>query len=173
MTQEQLEILCLEWQQRLRLQDWRVAVKIVPQYEIPGNWGECSRNTRKKIATIRVAFPTATDACVDHDFPEDPEVVLVHELLHLTFADFDVTNDGEVDPLVSQAQEQAINMIAGALVEAKRGNGHAIQKQVSDARVFCEEGTRTSRFVELQGVGSGNSQPESTPRQSRQEEAPE
>lgn len=117
MSQEELDALCLEWQRRLRLQDWRVVVKIVPRYEVVGNWGETSRNKRHKTAVIRLADLNGShDVINDEIFAPSVEEVLVHELLHLTIAGFDVTDDEGANAMVREAQEEAINMIAAALV---------------------------------------------------------
>lgn len=41
---------CLEWQQRLKLQDWDVSVKIVPHRDSKNAWGNVEWNLHEKIA---------------------------------------------------------------------------------------------------------------------------
>ena len=117
MTQQELEALCAEWQKLLRLQDWRVVVRLVRRYEMDDSdaWGECDWNLSNKRATIRVLDPQ--DAKPGSGY--DPESVLVHELVHLHIAPF----RPERDSLAERLMEQAINCLEGALISLKRGGG--------------------------------------------------
>lgn len=115
MTQEQLEALCAEWQRRLRLQDWDVKIRLRRRYDmwVETNQGECKHETLKKLALVNILDPTDYDP--DNVWPQDVERTVVHELLHLHFAPF--VGDYEQ---CNAAHEQAIDLIAGALVDAKR-----------------------------------------------------
>lgn len=110
--------LCAEWQKRLRLTDWRVSIKYTRASEGLGeNEGRCTWNLHRKEACIEVLDPV--DHPTNKAFPCDTEVTVVHELVHLHFAPF----DAEEESAESVAQEQAIECIAQALVEAERGEG--------------------------------------------------
>lgn len=82
-TDEQLQEKLKQWQERLRLQDWLVKVKIGRQREMQLNrLGEISFNTHTKTARITILDP------IDYDDwgKQDMENTLVHELLHLHFS---------------------------------------------------------------------------------------
>ena len=105
MTQAELEELCAEWQRKLRLQDWQVRVEFARYFDMPGRLGECDNCPLTKTATIRLLVPG--DIGPQNAYP-DIEHTIIHELLHLHFAPFyDADNP---------YMEQAINLIAGALV---------------------------------------------------------
>lgn len=116
-TEKELQKLCREWQKRLRLQDWdvKVFVKRESQFINENAAGECSWQLAKKLAVIRILDPI--DYGSNLAWPQDQEATLVHELLHLHFAPFAAKDDTPEDT----AQEQAIDLIARALVELKRG----------------------------------------------------
>lgn len=116
-TQTELESLLAEWQKRLRLRDWTVRIKRVRVHEIsiPGTDGTCTWGLETKRAIVEILDP------IDYPpsrfgYDQDVEKTIVHELLHLHFAPFATQDGGPFDV----AQEQAIDLIAGALVDAKR-----------------------------------------------------
>lgn len=125
MTHDELKILCHEWQERLRLTDWRVEIHFVPLYE---DWGGCVMDLKKKQAhiyirdqayapTVREQSSGSFSAIEEEFFHEDEETVLVHELLHLMFRPFDKTAD---DSLEDKCLEFACTSLSVALVELKR-----------------------------------------------------
>lgn len=117
-TPDALQALCAEWQQRLRLMDWRVLVRVVPAYEMPTLEGECHCFDQTKEAVIRLSesIGKPQNTPIASLFPCDPERVLVHELLELHFDAFKAEKEG---PTLT-AQELAINILADALVALKR-----------------------------------------------------
>ncbi|MHC5779681.1 hypothetical protein [Nostoc sp.] len=107
---------CQEWQQILRLMDWDVSVNIVSYEEMPeGVEGECQFVINNKTANIKLIKPEGYP--FDALRPYDMEQTLVHELLHLHFAPFNIDTG-----LKATSQEQAINAIARALVNLKNAN---------------------------------------------------
>lgn len=118
LTQEQLEALCREWQGILRLQDWRVFLRKTRARDMsnPDHQGECEWVLSRKEAYISLLDPV--DYPPDAIEPQDEELTLVHELMHLHFAPF-WTDKGEDDP-ERIAMEQAIELTAQALVRLKR-----------------------------------------------------
>lgn len=117
-TQAQLDELLADWQRRLRLRDWNVKVQLRRRHDmsLEDSCGACRWQLSKKLACVELLDP------IDYDpgsfgWPQDVEWTLVHELLHLHFAPFAEFGDGPLNT----AQEQAIDLIAGALVDAKRG----------------------------------------------------
>jgi hypothetical protein len=103
-----------DWQCILRLRDWQITVALVRHAIAPADGvGWCNHVLQHRSAVIEILDP--------RDYPptcaNDPEEVLVHELLHIHFAPFEYEKR---DSPEGDAQEQAINMIAGALVKLKR-----------------------------------------------------
>jgi hypothetical protein len=118
VTQEQLEQACRDWQQRLRLADWRVTPlwRDWASMSVLGRSGEVHWNLQQRSATIYLV-PPGQRCDGNPDITDgDWEGTLVHELLHLHFAPFDDTGGRH-----ETAQEQALNAIAEALVQAWRG----------------------------------------------------
>jgi hypothetical protein len=116
-TDEELQEACENWKKRLRLQDWITVPKIVRERDMAvcNRNGECEWQLKTKIASIRILDPL--DYPEDLIMSQDMETVLVHELLHLHFAPlYADTQDTSID----DAQEQAIDCIAMALVNLSR-----------------------------------------------------
>lgn len=119
MKIKKFDSLLVEWQKELRLQDWDVKAYLKRHYNVSsGATGTCDFNFAGKTAVIRVLH--SSDADPAFSVAHDPEQTLVHELLHLHFAQFfSMTATKENDPDY-YAKEQAIDLIAHALVNAKR-----------------------------------------------------
>lgn len=119
LSEDDLIDLCREWQKRLRLQDWTFCVQMVRYADMGERVGNCEWWRNERRALIEIMRP--------EDWPEgfqlahaDPELVLVHELLHLVLIDCS-PDDG--DEPRERGQEQAIHDLAGALVALKRAPG--------------------------------------------------
>jgi hypothetical protein len=117
-TDAEVQEACKHWKKVLRLQDWITKAGLYRERDMKlgGCNGECEWQLKTKIATIRILDPL--------DYPEglimeqDMEKTLVHELLHLHFAPlYADTEDASID----NAQEQAIDCIAHALINLARG----------------------------------------------------
>lgn len=108
-TADEAQEACAVWQQRLRLMDWHILVKIKREREF-------SRSERAAEVGIDWPHKESEIYLLDPlDYPptcfalQDHEFTLVHELLHIHM------NAIHDDPDL-RALEQAINSIAGALV---------------------------------------------------------
>lgn len=117
ITRETLEARCREWQRRLRLQDWKVTATFDTWHSLDDRSGAISYNLQHKIAKVRVMDPRHYCDHWDAD-DRDWENHLIHELLHLHFAPFWVMEAD--DKLKFEAQELAINLLTGALLDLKR-----------------------------------------------------
>jgi hypothetical protein len=129
-SQPRLESWLREWQQALRLQDWRLKIEVKREkdMECEACHGLCSYSPALKSGTITVR--DSIDFQDGAGYPEDVEATIVHELLHLHFSPFYV-NKG----LVNTFQEQAIEVIAQSLVGLKRrGEAMASQKSKSKSK---------------------------------------
>jgi hypothetical protein len=111
---------CREWQKILRLEDWRIRARWVDGMDMPNDSGDTQYLLVKKQAEIRIARPNGHghDSIAVVTEGIDPEVDLVHELLHLHFAPF----EGNTGSPELTAQEQAIHAISTALVELKHAD---------------------------------------------------
>lgn len=118
MSNEELKSSLVYWQKRLRLQDWDIVLELVRLKE----WlalgkdaytaGVCAANRPCGWARIRLLH---IDDIAEDAVPSirDPEVTLVHELLHLVMP----VSSPEGDDAHG---ERAINRIAEALVTERR-----------------------------------------------------
>ncbi len=117
LTEEQLNERLKYWQEKLRLQDWIIEVKISRAKELMQDTCACVHWTlSKKMGSIKILDPI--------DYPDDVMGVrdmendLIHELLHLHFAPInDRLNDND---FYSMFEEQAIESIAYGLIETER-----------------------------------------------------
>lgn len=118
---------CIKWQSRLRLADWIVKVKIAGHAEITQALsGEPAMGcvhpvTHRKEALVRLLDPKDWDA-ENKTFPQDHEVTLVHELLHLYFDMIYYASPlGERSYEYKLAEEQAVCSLSSSIVALKRG----------------------------------------------------
>ena len=112
------ERMCRAWQQILRLQDWNIQVEVVRYHGFENDEasGETESSIRLKEAKIRLLDPRDNRPKWSDTFC-DLEAVLVHELLHLHMEGFSHREDAAKE----RAEEQAVDLIAWALVSVARG----------------------------------------------------
>ena len=116
LSLEQLNILLDDWQKKLGLKNWDIRIKLVKQKDIEGKQAEVSWNIKNRAALLKILLPEEYD-CPPWEF--DMEVSLVHELVHLNFAQFDLEDSSkEIDIAIEQTVEQ----LAITLVGLKRGD---------------------------------------------------
>lgn len=118
-TQEQAEKALAQWQQTLRLNDWEVWVKIVRARDMvmdPPGEAEVTWLEEKKMAIIRLLDPI--DFEPDTLYPQNHELNIIHELLHLHMVPFSADDN----TAASVAQEQMIHILSIALLEMRYGN---------------------------------------------------
>lgn len=109
-----LKALTKRWQTKLGLSDWTLTVRLVRASEMNGEnrVGECIHHLESKTALIRILEQVEHEALVMPHTEQkwDLDRILVHELIHLSFAPFEIVEGpGQI------AQEQAINALAKAL----------------------------------------------------------
>ena len=82
MSLEEFELLLKQWQTRLKMEDWKLSVKIVEFYRKNGyrQSGDFVADTDKKEATILMT---------NDPWRGDEEYTLVHEMLHTLVYDYD------------------------------------------------------------------------------------
>lgn len=117
LTEDELRAKCSEWQKILRLQDWIINVGIRRERDfVTEGLAEILPCLPKRMATIRILDPI--DYPENLSEPQDMELSLVHELLHIHL--FPLLVDRE-DEMRQVAEEQAIEAISRGLVALKRG----------------------------------------------------
>lgn len=130
-TEEQLKAKCAEWQKILRLEDWTIFTGIYRSrdFKTENSQAEIEPFLLKRMAKIRILDP------VDYEptcwTPQDMEISLVHELIHIHL--FQLFADRE-DESRQIAEEQAIEAISRGLVDLYRRGGETNYEKGSDLR---------------------------------------
>ena len=98
------------WQKRLRLEDWKIDVKIVRIWDLEqGTLGHIDWSTTHHTAMIKVLNPADYELPPDK-IPADMELSIVHELVHLHLSVLPLNKSSR------NVEEQVVSMIADALV---------------------------------------------------------
>lgn len=116
ISQEELVVLCHQWQAVLRLQDWDVKVSLDRHFRFsqPGRDGEIGVFADCKSVDMRLLHPRDRPPdCID---AHDIEQTIVHELLHIHFHELSRYDK----PSKRRAEEQAITALASAYVRLHR-----------------------------------------------------
>ena len=122
------------WQEVLRLQDWRIVIELLHLRDIQEGPGDPFPNAqvrcdvRRRHARIEFCYPEemahAPVGINDLDpWDEDPEVILVHELLHVSMWEMDMPVPDSIDhpgSLYDIGQERHIMNVSKALVVLDR-----------------------------------------------------
>lgn len=139
LSNEELRTKCAEWQKVLRLQDWIVDVGISRSRNMKMErcQAEIEPCLPKRMASIRILDPV--DYPRDSAEPQDMELSLVHELLHIHL--FPLFADRE-DEMRMVAEEQAIEAISRGLIALKRGTEGEVVK-VAEGEQFHFKTDRT------------------------------
>lgn len=115
LTQKQLDCWLAKWKVILRLQDWEIDASLYHRDHIEGADGKCDHEYSRKQAAVYIATRRGRPDTVK---PHDPELTLVHELIHLHFAPFQAK---DMQSLAGKAQEQAIECLTTSLIALDRG----------------------------------------------------
>ena len=107
-----LSKITAKWQKVLRLRDWEIDINFYRARDFSNldALGECVFNINSKEASIKILDP------IDFETEYDIEEVVVHELLHLHFAQWTAANNYEC-PI---SAEQGIDAIAQALTKLEK-----------------------------------------------------
>ena len=122
-TEAELRERCAYWQRLLRLQDWRIRTRFTdssPSGGTDGHLGTVRVWPKSKAALIRIQRDPATEFAQAFPADADPEITLVHELLEIHL--YGLLND-KPSRHEGALQEQAIDLVAGALVRLDREAG--------------------------------------------------
>src|SRR6267378_2931994 len=114
VTDEQVHDWLKVWQKRLRLEDWKIEVKVVRIWDLEqGTLGHIDWSVPHKTATIKVLNPSDYELPRDR-VPADMELSIVHELVHLHLSALPLNKSSR------NAEEQVVTMIAKALLDLER-----------------------------------------------------
>lgn len=117
--QEHSRALCLAgWQERLLLSDWRIVLRWARHWEVGEDAdGRLRRlpESRRAAIWIKRNIDEPPDELPHFDY--DPELVLVHELVHVWLAEMGIPPD---DPR-EEREEQMVEAIAQAFIDMHRG----------------------------------------------------
>lgn len=113
---DRLEELLEEWKSILHLGQWDIELRRSRQVDFleGDNQGEITFNRVECQAIIRILDPIDW---VDTPFKQDMEKTLVHELLHLIYADFEPEDSNSLQYTL---WHRSIDSMARALVSLKR-----------------------------------------------------
>jgi hypothetical protein len=114
-----------KWSKILRVQDYDVSIKLVPQANLESNscLGQCWVSETKKIAEIKLLDPRYRGDCSESR-DDDIETCLVHEYLHLVLPVHALGIPWDEKDPRHCAYEQGIDILAQALVGVSR-NGQS------------------------------------------------
>lgn len=116
LAKEELAPVVARWAARLKLSDWTLLIDIkrAAAMELEGKEATISRLYPNRIAWITLMDPV--DYPTDCALPQDHEVNIVHELLHLYTGYFELPQKGPMHIF----EEQMITAVAEALVALDR-----------------------------------------------------
>ena len=133
MTSSDLGYCLREWQKVLRLQDWDIKAELCSAARLPGKLGSCSVSFSKKAAKILILDRVSHDATLNTDWPYDPELTLVHELLHCHSGFMDGMTD-----YVETFEEHMVESIATGLVGLRRFLPSALTQSITTTTRNCQ-----------------------------------
>ncbi len=124
VSEEQAQDWLKMWQKRLRLEDWKIEVRIVRIWELErGTLGHIDWSTVHHTALIKVLSPEDYELPPDK-IPADMELSIVHELVHLHLSVLPLNKSSR------NAEEQVVTMISDALVNLEH---HASATESAEA----------------------------------------
>lgn len=114
----ELQSRLVYWQQLLRLRDWDIdiSIKRMAQFEQRNVGGEIHTYPRVKRALIYILDPADHGALYPPaQWPQNMELTLIHELMHLSIHDCTVSYDAH--PKAELLEERAVSALARAFYE--------------------------------------------------------
>lgn len=120
LTEDELNVAVKTYQKRLRLEDWSIVVRLVPQRLIFGESAAAVKyNLTRKEAVVCIAEPATFISSLEE--PQNMLHDLYHELIHLLFPMFKPDEGVERD-----LYEFGIDTLAYALFASQRIDGRDV-----------------------------------------------
>jgi len=110
-----LEKMLKKWQSRLGLSDWNITIKFDTARNMNDNLGSTYLQNQVQMADIRIK--ALNDRQKSDSAENDPELDLVHELIHIRLWAIDPR---DAEGVFHICREQAIEWIAKALITSDR-----------------------------------------------------
>ena len=143
LTNEQAQDLCEKWQSALRLGGWDIDAQVVRRADLSDQTNNAE--IRYSIPHSQAVLSLLDPEDYDGDGPQDHEVSIVHELLHLRFAGLDPRIKG--DAMADMVLEQAICTCALVMVQLKRAANSVEPVAETPAEVVDKPVTTVSKTV--------------------------
>jgi len=120
---EEMRECAMAWQRRLCLNDWiiRVDFASTSEMKLEGSAGECEPDFVNRWATIRILRKEDLKDPSVYIAIQPMELVLIHELLHCRFMQFEDEERSIEMMTYSTAAHQLLNDVTRALYMAKYG----------------------------------------------------
>lgn len=106
MTEDDVRLLLPLWQEKLRIQDWRIDLRFASM----DDYGSCDCNVEDKTALVKILPGDDPKWCLDE---YTPEKTLVHELLHVLL--WELLGNSENEDKITK-EEQVVNFLTDALL---------------------------------------------------------
>jgi len=119
---EDVQEMCTWWQRRFGLTDWAIQVRFKNMIDLNGEaMAQSHGNLGRRLGFIDISDPATRS---NRSLPDDMEVSLVHEMLHIAFlAWHDLT--GRISTVEADVcYEQPIDQLAETLVTLRRDSNH-------------------------------------------------
>ena len=118
--EEQVQGYIDEWQARLRIDDWHIGLKVEREKD-PGYYAQTAWSNMYRTAMMTIRHPDLQPNKDESPAPQDLECTVVHELVHLRLFPFRQFTEGKMNDYAHEEIECAVDLLAQALVAAKRG----------------------------------------------------
>ena len=122
LNKQQLEKLCKKWQDRLGLSQWDISILVEKEDFFGRSTNTAQTHFRKQSDTATVYIMQWEDRIQSDKYYTDMEHDLVHELMHIRFADIELALNEELNrnETLNNARECAIERTAKALILTER-----------------------------------------------------
>lgn len=135
MKLQQLKRLTQVWQERLKLLDWDITVcwATVEQVEHEQKWAWVDFWRDEKRAKLTFTRPEHYGFVPEEQKRSaDPEVFIIHELMHLHFTPFNTENGSAED----MAEENIVNLVSRLLIAIDRKEDEITGRKLSRKASF-------------------------------------
>lgn len=122
--EEELQAWCAEWQEILSLKHWGIQVKYERKHKMSaGCYAEVHCKPGILSAVIKILDPSDYD---DPYIPQNIELSLLHELVHIPLMMFSNHEEGSAEDVL---QEQFVESMSKALLRCKHIHAEAENKE--------------------------------------------
>ena len=129
-----------KWQKILRIQDWEIDLKFLTGLEMQKTMGSenynacCDRTSENKFATISLNLESP-------EINDNPERLLIHEMLHIVFDDYDtftinaVSDNEYAKNVVKFKLEQTIESLAKSFSNLAKGDKSNVEEVATQVNI--------------------------------------